>query len=50
LDIQGVWGFCTVTPLGRPGDLADRKFLTAEEVANLEQDAVDRGNERHHEE
>ena len=41
-DLQGVWDFRTITPLERPDDLADREFLTAEEAANLEQEAVDR--------
>ena len=41
-DLQGVWDFRTITPLERPEDLADREFLTEEEAANLEQEAVDR--------
>ena len=32
-DLQGVWDFRTITPLERPGDLADRAFLTEEEAA-----------------
>ena len=41
-DLQGVWDFRTITPLQRPEDLGDREFLTAEEAANLEQEAVAR--------
>ncbi len=41
-DLQGVWDFRTITPLQRPEDLGDREFLTAEEAANLEREAVDR--------
>ncbi len=39
-DLQGVWDFRTITPLQRPEELADQEFLTAEEAANLEQEAV----------
>ena len=41
-DLQGIWDFRTITPLQRPEDLAEREFLTAEEAASLEQEAVDR--------
>ena len=41
-DLQGVWDFRTITPLQRPEELADQEFLTAEEAANLEQEAADR--------
>ncbi|MAW63310.1 MAG: hypothetical protein CL473_04910 [Acidobacteria bacterium] len=41
-DLQGVWDFRTITPLQRPEDLGDQEFLTAEEAANLEQEAVAR--------
>ena len=44
-DLQGVWDFRTITPLERPEELGDQAFLSAEEAANLEQEAVDR-NER----
>jgi len=40
-DLQGIWDFRTITPLERPED-QDQTFLTEEEVANLEQEAVDR--------
>ena len=41
-DLGGVWDFRTITPMERPEELAGQAFLTAEEAANLEQDAVDR--------
>ena len=41
-DLQGIWDFRTITPLERPEALADQEFLTAEEAASLEQEAVDR--------
>ncbi len=41
-DLQGVWDFRSITPMQRPDDLADREFLTEEEAASLEQEAVDR--------
>ena len=44
-DLQGVWDFRTITPLQRPEDLGDKALYTAEEAANLEQEAVDRAIE-----
>ncbi len=41
-DLQGIWDFRTITPLQRPEDRGDQEFLTEEEAASLEQDAVDR--------
>ena len=41
-DLQGVWDFRSITPMQRPEDLADKEFLTEEEAAQLEQDAVER--------
>ena len=41
-DLQGVWDFRSITPMQRPEDLAEKEFLTAEEAAELEQNAVDR--------
>ena len=41
-DLQGVWVGSTLTPLERPEQYADREFLSAEEMAALEQGAVDR--------
>ena len=39
-DLQGIWGFATVTPLQRPKEFADKDTLTAEERANVEAKAV----------
>ena len=39
-DLQGIWGFATVTPLQRPKEFAGREVLTAEEKAKLEEQAV----------
>ena len=44
-DLQGLWNNSTLTPLERPEELADKEFLTEEEAAGLEQEAIDR-NER----
>ena len=44
-DLQGIWDFRTITPLQRPEDLADREFLTEEEVATREKAVVDRNLE-----
>ena len=41
-DLQGIWDFRTITPMERPEALGDQAFLTAEEAANLEREAVDR--------
>ena len=35
-NLQGVWNFCTMTPLERPDDLGDQAFLSEEEVATRE--------------
>ena len=44
-DLQGVWDFRSLTPLERPEELADKAFLTEEEAAKLEQEAIDRNEE-----
>ncbi len=44
-DLGGVWDFRSITPMERPDDLADQAFLTEEEAARLEQEAVDRNVE-----
>jgi hypothetical protein len=31
-DLQGVWRFSTITPLERPGEFADKPFLTTDEA------------------
>ena len=36
-DLQGFWDFRTATPLERPANLGDRKFLTEQEVNALQQ-------------
>jgi hypothetical protein len=36
-DLQGFWDFRTATPLERPANLADKKFLTEEEANALQQ-------------
>ena len=41
-DLQGIWDFKTATPLERPEDRGEQAFLTEEEAANIEQEAVDR--------
>jgi hypothetical protein len=41
-DLQGIWTNATLTPLERPRQLADRRFLTEEEAAALEAQAASR--------
>ncbi|MCE2539621.1 MAG: hypothetical protein J4G16_04345 [Acidobacteria bacterium] len=41
-DLQGVWDFRTITPLQRPEELGEQEFLTEEEAASLEREAVER--------
>ena len=43
-DLGGVWDFRSITRMERPEEFGDQEFLTAEEVANLEQRALDRLN------
>ncbi len=45
-DLQGVWDFRTATPMERPEELGNQAFLTAEEAAELEQQAVARQVDR----
>ena len=40
-DLQGVWDFRTVTPMERPDEFEGQEFLTEEEAAALEQQAVE---------
>ncbi len=40
-DLQGVWDFRSITPMQRPEDMTDKEFLTEEEAATFEQEAVD---------
>ena len=44
-DLQGTYTNKTTTPLQRPDELADREFLTEEEVANRERSALDRNEQ-----
>ena len=44
-DLQGTYTNKTTTPLERPEELADREFLTEEEVVTREQAALDRNAE-----
>ena len=39
-DLQGIWDSRTITPLERPSELAGQEFLTDEQVAELEQQAI----------
>ena len=41
-DIGGVWDYSSITPLQRPERYGDREFLTEEEVAELENAAIER--------
>ena len=44
-DLQGAYTNKTITPLQRPEELAERELLTAEEMAHLQQKAVERNTE-----
>ena len=41
-DIGGVWDYASITPMQRPEKYGDREFLTEEEVAELENAAIER--------
>ena len=43
-DLQGVWSYATITPLERPSELADKEFLTPDEVAAYEKLVLARNN------
>src|ERR1041384_1947325 len=43
-DLQGVWGFATITPLERPNELAGKQFFTEKEAAEYEKDFLQRNN------
>ena len=45
-DLQGIWDFRSATALERPARFAGREFMTAEEVAAYEKEAVDREDGR----
>jgi hypothetical protein len=44
-DLQGTWDYRTITPLERPQNMGDRKFLTDEEAGQLETRAAKRLDE-----
>ena len=41
-NLQGVWDYGSVTPLQRPVEMADKEFLTDEDVAEMEARAAAR--------
>jgi hypothetical protein len=43
-DIQGIWGFATITPLERPNDLAGKPFFTPQEAVDYEKSFLARNN------
>ena len=43
-DLQGLWTNTTTTPLQRPRDLAEKEFLTAEELAVRDRQVADKVN------
>jgi len=43
-DLEGVWGFATLTPLERPAEFADKPFLTDAEAAGYVRQTIERGN------
>ncbi len=47
-DLQGTYTNKTITPLERPAELADKEFLTDEEVATQEQARLDRNDQLLH--
>src|SRR5713226_8196063 len=40
-DISGIWSHNSATPMERPKELADRQFLTEDEVASLKKNAAE---------
>jgi len=43
-DLQGIWGFATITPLERPSDLAGKDLFTGKEAAQYEKEFLARNN------
>ena len=43
-DLQGVWGFATITPLERPTELAGKQFFTETEAVEYEKGFLERNN------
>src|SRR4051812_23199086 len=46
VDLQGIWDFRSATALERPARFAGREFMTADEVASYEQEALEREDGR----
>jgi hypothetical protein len=46
-DLQGIWGYATITPLERPSELAGKQTFSDEEAASFERDTLaKRDNDR----
>ncbi len=45
-ELTGIYDYSSITPMQRPEEYGDRQFLTDEEVAELEQAAVERNRAR----
>jgi hypothetical protein len=43
-DLQGTWGYSTLTPLERPRDLAGKEVFTEKEAADYEKSLLDKNN------
>ena len=43
-DLEGVWGFATLTPLERPAEFADRPFVSDADAAEWARQQLERGN------
>jgi len=43
-DLQGVWGFATITPLERPNELAGKEFFTEKETIEYEKRFLQQNN------
>jgi hypothetical protein len=43
-DLQGVWGFATITPLERPNELAGKEFFTDKEAIEYEKRFLQQNN------
>src|SRR5262249_55475968 len=43
-DLEGVWGFATLTPLERPTEFASKPVVTEEEAAAFAKQTIERGD------
>ena len=43
-DLEGIWGFATLTPLERPAELAAKSFLSDDEAAAYVKQTLERGD------